>query len=75
MEQKSKITEYRADKGGMSLEKFGLLFTPPVDKSTVMRWELGKITPRRAVEIEAVTGIRRHELLPEFFQSAGASAR
>jgi hypothetical protein len=69
MEQTSKITKYREDNGGMSLEAFGKLFTPPVDKSTVLRWERGQITPRRAIEVEGVTGISRKALLPEFFGS------
>jgi hypothetical protein len=67
MDSKSEITKYREDRDRMSLEEFGRLFTPPVDKSTVMRWERGNITPRRAIEIESVTGIGRHVLLPEFF--------
>ncbi|MBB4574420.1 helix-turn-helix domain-containing protein [Rhizobium lentis] len=67
MANKSEITTYREEHDRMSLEEFGKLFTPPVDKSTVMRWERGNITPRRAIEIEAVTGIKRHALLPEFF--------
>lgn len=51
----------------MSMEAFGKLFTPAVDKSTVLRWERGNITPRRAIEIEAVSGIPRHELRPDIF--------
>lgn len=68
MASKSEITIYREEHDRMSLEEFGKLFSPPVDKSTVSRWERGQhITPRRAIEIEAVTGIKRHALLPEFF--------
>lgn len=67
MERSSEITKYREAHDGMSLEAFGRLFTPPVDKSTVLRWERGQITPRRAIEIEGVTGIPRNVLLPEFF--------
>lgn len=71
MSHTSAITKYREENGidgkAMSLETFGKLFTPAVDKSTVMRWERGNITPRRAIEIEQVTGLKRHELLPEFF--------
>lgn len=58
----------------MSMEAFGKLFTPAVDKSTVLRWERGNITPRRAIEIEAVSGIPRHELLPDVFAKAEAIA-
>ena len=67
MHKKSEIRRYRELHDRMSLEEFGKLFAPPVDKSTVMRWERGNITPRRAIEIEAVTGIGRHLLLPELF--------
>lgn len=73
MERTSQITKYREENKGMSLEAFGKLFTPPVDKSTVLRWELGRITPRRAIEIEGVTGISRSALLPEFFNAEMAS--
>jgi hypothetical protein len=70
MKQNSQITKFRQERDRMSLEQFGKLFTPPVDKSTVSRWERGHISPRRAVEIEDVTGIPRHQLLPEFFGMA-----
>lgn len=63
----SKISKYREAHDRMSLEQFGKLFTPAVDKSTVLRWERGQITPRRAIEIESVTGIPRHMLVPQFF--------
>lgn len=69
MEQISKITAYRQKKNNMSLKAFGELFTPPVDKSTVLRWELGRITPARAIEIERITGIKCRDLLPDFFGS------
>ncbi|NOV15895.1 XRE family transcriptional regulator [Ensifer adhaerens] len=51
----------------LTLEAFGLLFDPPVDKSTVSRWERGRLDARRAINIEAVTGIPRQHLLPELF--------
>lgn len=70
MERTSEITKYREENDRMSLEQFGKLFDPPVDKSTVLRWERGQITPRRAIEIEAVTGISRGALLPELFGGA-----
>lgn len=77
MQNTSPITKYREENGidgkAMSLETFGKLFTPAVDKSTVMRWERGNITPRRAIEIEQVTRIKRHELMPEFFGAPEAA--
>lgn len=74
MQNTSPITKYREENGidgkAMSLETFGKLFTPAVDKSTVMRWERGNVSPRRAIEIEQTTGIRRSDLLPQFFEAA-----
>lgn len=74
MQNISPITTYREENGkdgkAMSLETFGKLFTPAVDKSTVMRWERGSVSPRRAIEIEQITGIRRCALLPQFFEAA-----
>lgn len=67
MENKSPLTAYREENDRMSLEQLGKMFTPPVDKSTVLRWERGQLNPRRAIEIEAVTGIPRAKLLPDFF--------
>lgn len=74
MERTSEITKYREENDRMSLEQFGKLFDPPVDKSTVLRWERGQITPRRAIEIEAATGISRCALLPEFFGTNESAA-
>lgn len=74
MEQKSPITEYREEHDRMSLEAFGKLFTPAVDKSTVLRWERGQITPRRAIEIENVAGISRNKLVPDFFGASVSEA-
>ncbi|MGZ2472557.1 hypothetical protein ACVI1N_000848 [Sinorhizobium medicae] len=71
MDTKAAITPaialYREKHDRMTLEEFGKLFRPPVDKSTVLRWERGKITPLRAVMVEQVTGIPRQALLPEVF--------
>ncbi|MDK1386343.1 helix-turn-helix transcriptional regulator [Sinorhizobium sp. 8-89] len=61
MENKSAIARYR-EKHDMTLEAFGALFG--VDKSTASRWERGQsLTVKRAVQIEAVTGIPRAEVL------------
>lgn len=65
--KKSAIRRYREKNGRMSLEEFGKLLTPHVDKSTVLRWELGRISPYRAVEVESATGIPRAELRPDIF--------
>lgn len=73
MEHASPITRYRETNGRMSLEQFGKLATPSVDKSTVLRWERGQITPRRAIEVEQITGISRHDLRPDIFGPAPVS--
>lgn len=73
MEHVSPIAAFRASNEKMSLEQFGALFTPPVDKSTVLRWERGQITPERAVEVERITGISRHELRPDIFGPSPAT--
>ncbi|MCE6073413.1 hypothetical protein FS799_00895 [Agrobacterium vitis] len=63
----SPIRQYRADNGNLSLQAFGELFSPPVHASTVLQWERGRLTAKRAIEIEGVTGISRVSLLPEIF--------
>jgi len=72
LENTSHITAYRQQNGGMSLEEFGRLFSPPVNKSTVLRWERGFLTAQRAVEIERVVGIPRQKLMPEIFEGVSA---
>lgn len=65
MENKSPIARYR-EEHDLTLKEFGALFG--VDQSTALRWERGNnLTPKRAIEIEAKTGISRHALLPEIF--------
>lgn len=64
---KSPITTFRDEKN-MTLEAFGKLFDPPVDKSTVLRWEQGGIPLKRLVDIEAATGISRTKLMPDLFE-------
>lgn len=71
MEEKSAIARYRAARG-LTLEQFGKLFEPPVDKSTVSRWQRGQLSPKRALLIERRTGIPRAELLPAFFATEAA---
>lgn len=70
MENKSAIARYR-EENELTLEEFGALFG--VDKSTALRWERGSLTPKRALEIEAVTKISRQSLLPEFFGAPEAA--
>lgn len=65
----SPITKFRIDNGKMSLDEFGKLFAPPVDKSTILRWERGEppVPVKRLDEIERLTGIPRHDLRPDIF--------
>jgi len=49
----------------MSLEELAAEFG--VNKTTVHRWEEGRIPAERVVEVEAVTGIPRHELRPDLW--------
>jgi DNA-binding transcriptional regulator YdaS (Cro superfamily) len=72
----SPITEYRRANDRMSQEAFGALFSPPVDKSTVHRWENGsvRISAERAMEIERITGVSRHVIRPDIFGPASEVA-
>ena len=72
---KSPISDFRsAHDRKMSLEEFGKLFVPPVDKSTVLRWERGDppVPVKRLDEVERVTDISRHDLRPDIFGAAPA---
>ncbi|ASY68869.1 helix-turn-helix domain-containing protein [Sinorhizobium fredii] len=72
MENRSAIARYR-EKHELTLKQFGALFG--VDQSTALRWERGlHLNAKKAIEIEAVTGISRHELLPEIFGPPPAAA-
>jgi DNA-binding transcriptional regulator YiaG len=68
MGKKSPITKYREANNGMTLEDFGRLLKPAVDKSTVSRWERGHLPFNRVLEIEKVTGINRKLLAPKMFR-------
>jgi hypothetical protein len=70
---KSPITKFRKDNGDMSLEAFGKLLKPAVDKSTVLRWENGQLPFSRVLEIEKVTGIDRRRLAPKMFKGLEAA--
>ena len=41
-----------------------------VHKTTILRWEEGRVPAERMVEIERVTGLPRRELRPDLFQAA-----
>jgi transcriptional regulator with XRE-family HTH domain len=58
------LTKYRKAKGATLLEMGKAL---GVDKSTLMRWEHGRVPPERLAEIERLTGIPRRKLRPDIF--------
>lgn len=70
METVSVIAKYRSERDGMSLEEFGALFNPALNKSTILRWERNGVPVERVPLVEAVTGISRHLLRPDFFGQA-----
>jgi DNA-binding transcriptional regulator YdaS (Cro superfamily) len=45
-----------------------------VDKSRVTRWAQKRIPAERAVDVERVTGISRHDLRPDIYPSQDAAA-
>lgn len=59
------ITTYR-EQNGVTLEAFAAMLIPPVDKSTVSRWENGvkNIPPTRLAEVATITGANLIDLLP-----------
>lgn len=64
MENKSPITKFREIRG-YTLEDFGRMLSPPVDKSTVLRWERTHVPVSRAPAVIAVTGIKMELLRPD----------
>ena len=60
----SPIKDYRA-RAGMSLERMAAAFG--VNKSTVLRWEMGRVPADRVLDVERATGISRHELRPDLY--------
>jgi hypothetical protein len=70
----SAIKAYRDRNDKMSLEAFGAMFSPPVHKTTVMRWEEKQVPAERVLEIEGMTGISRHVLRPDLYPVEEAAA-
>jgi transcriptional regulator with XRE-family HTH domain len=50
----------------LSLEALASSFN--VNKSTVLRWEEGRIPAERVLDVERITGIPRHELRPDLYR-------
>ena len=64
MQDKSPITKFR-ELRGCTLEEFGKMLSPPVDKSTVLRWERGTVPMMRVASVIAATGIPVEALRPD----------
>lgn len=63
----SPLTSYRA-KNGISIET--LASKLGVDRTTVWRWERGKVPVDRLADVEKATDISRHVLRPDIFGAA-----
>jgi hypothetical protein len=59
------LRRYRCD-ANLTLETLARSFN--VNKTTVLRWEEGRIPAERVVDVECVTGIPRHELRPDLYR-------
>lgn len=38
-----------------------------MNKSTITRWERGRVPAERVLDVERVTGVPRHELRPDLY--------
>lgn len=72
MVTESPITTFRKNADPrMSMEAFGALFSPALNKATILRWERDGVPAKRVLEVERVTGISRRELRPDLFGNMG----
>ena len=71
MENASPLRKYR-DQTGKTLAALAEVLS--VNKSTVLRWEEGKVPVERIADVERETGISRHDLRPDIFGPADAGA-
>ena len=51
----------------LTLGRLAACFSPPVNKSTVLRWEEERVPAERVIEVERVTGVPRSELRPDLY--------
>lgn len=65
------ITIYRWERG-LTLQAFGELFG--VDKSTVKRWESGRISAERARAVAELTGVSLAKLRPDLWPAPSEHA-
>jgi len=52
----------------LSLETLALSFG--VNKTTVLRWEEGRVPAERVLHIERITGVSRHDLRPDLYPAS-----
>jgi DNA-binding transcriptional regulator YdaS (Cro superfamily) len=64
MPKDNPLRRYRR-KAELTLDRLAVAFG--VNKTTVMRWEEGRIPAERVLEIERITGVSRHELRPDLY--------
>jgi len=57
------LRQYRL-KNALTLAGFGAMFG--VNKTTILRWEAGRVPAERLPEISRLTGIPAHVLRPDF---------
>lgn len=60
----SPLRRYRQS-ANLTLEEFGGRFG--VNKSTVQRWEDGRVPAERVLDVERSTGVPCHELRPDLY--------
>lgn len=66
MSDASPLTAYRA-KRGESLEELGRRLG--VHKTTVLRWEAGRVPAERVADVCKITGLRKADIRPDLFGS------
>lgn len=71
MSNPSPLRRYREGQQ-QTLEALGALFA--INKSTMMRWEEGRVPAERVLEVERVTGVSRHELRPDIYGPSPSDA-
>ncbi len=74
MDKQTAFAEYRK-REGLTLDATAEKFR--VDRTTILRWERGDtlIPTKRLQEIEALTGISRHDLRPDIFGPAPSQGK
>jgi DNA-binding transcriptional regulator YdaS (Cro superfamily) len=65
------LRKHRTD-AGLTLDKLAERFG--VNKSTVLRWEDGRVPAERVLDVERTTGISRHELRPDLYSEPERAA-